>query len=189
MPRTTAPGWTRREALELLGMSAAAAALPGVATAQTDVTFPKGAIIRTVLKDYAPEELAGGATLFHEHMSFAADFMPRWMKFAAETRAANAPTRRRRRSAVPRRRRARGAPARRPPAPSGDVLHAGRRSHDRGIEHRQARRHRLHRRRRPPRHGTRRQLSCARFRSDPGCRSSPAAASTRSRSTRKRSRR
>jgi phosphotriesterase-related protein len=87
----TAPGWTRREALELLGMSAAAAALPGVATAQTGVTFPKGAIIRTVLKDHAPEELAGGATLFHEHMSVAPDFLPRWMKFAAETRAANAP--------------------------------------------------------------------------------------------------
>jgi len=30
--------------------------------------FPQGAIIRTILKDYAPEELAGGATLFHEHM-------------------------------------------------------------------------------------------------------------------------
>jgi phosphotriesterase-related protein len=81
----------RREALELLGMSAAAAALPGIATAQTGVTFSKGAIIRTVLKDYAPEELAGGATLFHEHMSVAPDFLPRWMKFAAETRAANAP--------------------------------------------------------------------------------------------------
>ncbi len=29
--------------------------------------IPKGAIIRTILRDYAPEELAGGATLFHEH--------------------------------------------------------------------------------------------------------------------------
>ena len=91
MSRTTAPVWTRREALELLGMSAAAAALPGIASAQSGVTFPKGAIIRTVLKDYAPEELASGATLFHEHMSVAPDFLPRWMKFAAETRAANAP--------------------------------------------------------------------------------------------------
>ena len=33
----------------------------------------KGAIIRTVLKDLAPEELADGATLFHEHMSLAPD--------------------------------------------------------------------------------------------------------------------
>ena len=88
-PTTTR--WTRREALELLGMSAAAAALPGVASAQSGVTFPKGAIIRTILKDYAPEELASGSTLFHEHMSMAPDFLPRWMKFAAETRAANAP--------------------------------------------------------------------------------------------------
>src|SRR5262249_27671201 len=61
---------TRREALGLLGMSAAAAALPDRAFGQTPV-FPKGAVIRTLLKDYAPEELAGGATLFHEHMQLA----------------------------------------------------------------------------------------------------------------------
>ena len=30
------------------------------------VTFPEGAIIRTVLRDVDPEELAGGATLFHD---------------------------------------------------------------------------------------------------------------------------
>ena len=33
------------------------------------VTFPRGAIIRTVLKDVPPEALAGGAILFHEHLS------------------------------------------------------------------------------------------------------------------------
>src|SRR5262245_47396358 len=93
-------GWTRREALGMLGMSAAAAVLPEVASAQSP-TFPKGAVIRTVLKDYAPEELAGGATLFHEHMSLAPDFLTRWNRFAAETRAANGPG-----PAVP------GAPAR-----------------------------------------------------------------------------
>ena len=82
-------GWTRREALGLLGMGLAAAALPVPAIAQG--AFPRGAIIRTILKDYAPEELAGGATLFHEHMSFADDFMARWMNAAAETRAANNP--------------------------------------------------------------------------------------------------
>ena len=170
MRRTTATGWTRREALELLGMSAAAAALPGVASAQTGVTFPKGAIIRTVLKDYAPEELAGGATLFHEHMSVAPDFLPRWMKFAAETRAANAPAA----LAAPRRRAggagARRAARRRPRL--GAVLHAGRRSHDRGTDHRQTRRHRLHRRRRPSGHGTRRQFPARDLDDDPGCRSS-----------------
>jgi phosphotriesterase-related protein len=82
--------WTRREALGLLGMGVAAAGLPEFAGA-AEPTFPKGAVIRTVLKDYAPEELAGGATLFHEHMSFAEDFMPRWNRYAAETRAVNAP--------------------------------------------------------------------------------------------------
>ena len=75
------PVWTRREALCLLGMGAAAAVLPEIASAAP--TFPKGAIIRTILKDVAPEDLAGGATLFHEHMSFADDFMSRWTGYAA----------------------------------------------------------------------------------------------------------
>lgn len=83
------PRWTRREALGMLSMGAAAAALPNLVSAAP--TFPKGAIIRTILKDYAPEDLAGGATLFHEHMSFASDFMTRWNGYAAATRAANGP--------------------------------------------------------------------------------------------------
>ena len=58
-----------------------------VAAAQT--TFPKGAIIRTVLRDYAPEELAGGATLFHEHMQLAPDFNAKFTAAAAAARAAN----------------------------------------------------------------------------------------------------
>ena len=72
-------------------MSAAAAALPASARgAQTaSPAFPKGAIIRTVLKDYAPDELAGGATLFHEHMQLAPDFMPRFLAATAAVRAAN----------------------------------------------------------------------------------------------------
>ena len=82
---------TRREALELLGMTAAAAALPQAGVAQTAAkpTFPKGAIIRTVLKDYAPEELAGGATLFHEHFQLAADFGAKFGAATAAARAAN----------------------------------------------------------------------------------------------------
>jgi phosphotriesterase-related protein len=79
---------TRREVLELLGAGAAAAAVPSAAFAQAP-TFQKGAIIRTLLKDYAPEELAGGATLFHEHMQLAQDFMPRFLAAAAAVRAAN----------------------------------------------------------------------------------------------------
>src|SRR5690242_19910333 len=78
---------TRREALSLLGAGVATAALAGVASAQP--AFPKGAVIRTLLKDHAPEELAGGATLFHEHMSTRDGFMTDWTRYAAETRAAN----------------------------------------------------------------------------------------------------
>ena len=78
-------GWTRREALGILGMGVAAAALPEFASAAAP-TFPKGAVIRTILKDYAPDELAGGATLFHEHMSFADNFMTRWTGYAVDTR-------------------------------------------------------------------------------------------------------
>ena len=79
---------TRRDLLGLLGCGAIAATVPRVASGATQ-TFPKGAVIRTISKDYAPEDLAGGATLFHEHLSFAPDFMTRWTGYAAQTRAAN----------------------------------------------------------------------------------------------------
>jgi phosphotriesterase-related protein len=83
-----APLLTRRQALEVLGMSAAAAAFPRDAFAE-EPAFPKGAIIRTVLRDYAPEELAGGATLFHEHLQLAPDFNAKFAAAAAAARAAN----------------------------------------------------------------------------------------------------
>ena len=84
------PKTTRREALRLLGASVTAAALPRLATA-AGPDFPPGAVIRTILKDYAPSALAGGATLFHEHMSLRDGFMVDWLRSAAETRAANQP--------------------------------------------------------------------------------------------------
>lgn len=84
------PGWTRRDVLGMVGLGAAAAALPKFASAVAP-TFPKGAVIRTILKDYAPEEFAGAATVFHEHMSFAEDFMPRWAAASMATRAINGP--------------------------------------------------------------------------------------------------
>src|SRR5271165_238290 len=83
---------TRRKALHLFSAGAASALLP---SAQAS---PKGPIIRTILKDMQPEELAGGATLFHEHMSFTGDFWARLMvnmraQFAARNpNAAPAPT-------------------------------------------------------------------------------------------------
>src|SRR5215813_14006909 len=80
--------FTRRDALKMLGVSTATAAASSGAFAQGPL-FPKGAIIRTVLKDYAPEELAGGATLFHEHMQLAADFNTRFAAATVAARAAN----------------------------------------------------------------------------------------------------
>ena len=46
--------------------------------------MPPGAIIRTILKDLPPSALGDGAILFHEHLSFGADFFERM-------RPANAP--------------------------------------------------------------------------------------------------
>jgi hypothetical protein len=70
----------RRDLLKLMGAGLSGAARPesGAAASQ----FPKGAIIRTVLKDLPPEAHTTGAVLFHEHMSLAADFMPRWIALA-----------------------------------------------------------------------------------------------------------
>ena len=75
---------TRRQALGVLG---AAAASPLVA--QTGVTFPKGAVIRTLLADLDPASLAGGATLFHEHMQLGTDFNAKFTAAGAAVRAAN----------------------------------------------------------------------------------------------------
>jgi phosphotriesterase-related protein len=74
-------GFTRRDAIRLVGV---ATGLGAVATlegyddlfawlqrggAAAPVRFPRGAIIRTLLKDIPPEALGSGATLFHEHLS------------------------------------------------------------------------------------------------------------------------
>lgn len=76
---------SRREFLELLGMATAAAAVPHDASAAD--TFPNGAIIRTVLKDYSPDDLAGNAVLFHEHVSLAPNFLERFQAYGASTGA------------------------------------------------------------------------------------------------------
>jgi predicted metal-dependent phosphotriesterase family hydrolase len=88
MPKFLRDPFTRRQALGLLGIGAAAARFPRTAFAQEPV-FPKDAIIRAVLRDYAPEELAGGATLFHEHLQLAPDFNVRFAAATAAARAAN----------------------------------------------------------------------------------------------------
>jgi phosphotriesterase-related protein len=72
----------RRQALGLLAAGSAAGLMgrlheapmfaqtsaPGWLTARGRATFPRGAVIRTLLKDLAPGDLAAGATLFHEHV-------------------------------------------------------------------------------------------------------------------------
>src|SRR5579871_4532407 len=68
----------RRNVLKALGAGLFAGAARGLPAPQ----FPKDAVIRTVLKDIAPDELSRGATLFHEHLSLAPDFMPKWMSLA-----------------------------------------------------------------------------------------------------------
>src|SRR2546422_5307401 len=73
---------SRREAINLLGVGAglglvtalrqeAGLAAASGQPAATKVIFPKGAIIRTVLKDVSPEALGTGATLFHDHVSLS----------------------------------------------------------------------------------------------------------------------
>jgi len=79
---------TRREALGLIGFGTTASVFSTRAFAQ-GLTFPRGAVIRTLFKDYDPGELAGGATLFHEHISLAPDFMDRFRAATAAVRAAN----------------------------------------------------------------------------------------------------
>ncbi len=85
---------TRRGALRLLGgagvgILAARCGAPERAAApiteapledqsRGPVTFPDGAIVRTVLSDVDPEGLGHGATLFHEHLSLS-DPVPAWV--------------------------------------------------------------------------------------------------------------
>src|SRR4051794_28281872 len=68
MNECTSRELTRREALALLG-AAFAARLPQSTAGQS--AFPKGAIVRTVLRDVPPEGITG-ATLIHEHLSMNA---------------------------------------------------------------------------------------------------------------------
>lgn len=42
--------------------------------APADISFPDGAIVRTILRDLAPTALAGGATLFHEHLELSQSY-------------------------------------------------------------------------------------------------------------------
>jgi phosphotriesterase-related protein len=74
-------GSTRRDWLRMAAVGVAAGAsgawrTPGPAAAESQapgrtapVRFPRGAVVRTLLRDVAPDALADGVTLFHEHLS------------------------------------------------------------------------------------------------------------------------
>jgi phosphotriesterase-related protein len=70
--------WTRRTALRFLGLGAAAWSQGAVFAARA-AQFPKGAVIRTVLKDISPDSVTG-ETLFHEHLSVAYSRTERQLK-------------------------------------------------------------------------------------------------------------
>jgi len=75
---------SRRDAMRLLGVGTGAGLVSVFNRADallalqnsdaSKVAFPRGAIIRTLLKDLPPQSLAGGATLFHEHLSMSSPF-------------------------------------------------------------------------------------------------------------------
>ena len=79
MKESRSTGLNRRQLLSLLGAGAGLGffsgarydttlfAAPSQASAAKTVTFPNGAIIRTILKDLSPESLSG-PILFHEHL-------------------------------------------------------------------------------------------------------------------------
>jgi phosphotriesterase-related protein len=88
---------SRRRALRLLGLGTGAGLVTALGQERSATAallqstspprmgpIPRGAIIRTILKDVSPEALGNGAILFHEHLSFGSDFFERM-------RPANAP--------------------------------------------------------------------------------------------------
>lgn len=78
--------FNRRKALRMLALGAGVGATVGFPErlgllaqgASKKVSFPKGSVIRTILKDIPPESLGGGFTLFHEHISIT-DPAPPWL--------------------------------------------------------------------------------------------------------------
>jgi phosphotriesterase-related protein len=79
---------TRRQVLHLVGMATLAAGARPLPLGAQGPTFPKGAVIRALLGDHTPDEFAGSATLFHEHVSVAPDFMERFFAATAAVQAA-----------------------------------------------------------------------------------------------------
>ena len=62
-------GISRREVLTLASAALLTACAGPDSRDSKQAAFPKGAVIRTLLKDMSPASLASGAVLFHEHLS------------------------------------------------------------------------------------------------------------------------
>ena len=88
------PGITRRQAIGMLagvGTGVVATLRVGSASAAAQTTFrsvqritvPKGAVVRTILKDLPPDALVNGATLIHEHLGTDVELMVEELKGAA----------------------------------------------------------------------------------------------------------
>jgi phosphotriesterase-related protein len=104
MKGTQSTQLSRREALGMLGVGAglglfsvgcgAQLAAWGIQApnAARRARIPRGAIIRTILKDLPPDGLGNGAILFHEHMSFDSSFFEK-MRPANAPRPATPPPR------------------------------------------------------------------------------------------------
>jgi len=105
MKDTQSTRLSRREALRMLGVGAglglfsigrgsqlAALGIQAANAARRAMRIPRGAIIRTILKDLPPDGLGNGAILFHEHMSFDSSFFEK-MRPANAPRPATPPPR------------------------------------------------------------------------------------------------
>jgi phosphotriesterase-related protein len=63
--------FTRRQAVRLIGVAGINALSAGETSGRVlaaQISFPEGAVIRTILTDLSPDALAHGPTLFHEHL-------------------------------------------------------------------------------------------------------------------------
>src|SRR6266446_10959165 len=60
--------FSRRQAIGLLGLGAGLGFVEARGDARTQ-TIPRGAIIRTILKDLPPDGVGTGAALIHEHLT------------------------------------------------------------------------------------------------------------------------
>ena len=93
--RDRIPVWSRRDAVRLLGLGSIGLAAACRAPDSTDTPIesptpvglglPDEAVVRTILADLAPDELAHGAVLFHEHMSLD---IPFWDRLVGTDRSA-----------------------------------------------------------------------------------------------------